>query len=54
MDTQERNKIIIVAAVAVILLCCCCLALVFAWYTGDYFVNALNDMGALLPLLSIL
>ncbi len=51
MDSQNRNTILIIAAIAFVLLCCCCLLLVVAWYSGDYFVNALNDMGSLTPAL---
>ncbi|GAB4536362.1 MAG: hypothetical protein Fur0018_26970 [Anaerolineales bacterium] len=48
METQDRNKLIIIV-VAVLVLLCCCLALIVAWYTGDYFVNAINGMSSLLP-----
>ncbi len=54
METQDRNKIIIIAAVVLVLLCCCCLALVVAWYTGDYFVNAINELSTLFPALPVL
>lgn len=55
MDNSEgRNKTILIVAIVAILLCCCCLALVVAWYTGDYFVNAINGMSSLLPTMPLL
>ncbi len=47
---EKSNKtLIIVLVVVALLLCCCCLALALAWNYGDAFVNALNDMSAVVP-----
>ena len=48
-DSSNKTLIIVLVVVALLLLCCCCVALVLAWNYGDAFVNALNDMGAVLP-----
>ncbi len=48
-NPEGQNKTILIIAIVAILLCCCCLALVVAWYSGDYFMNAINGMSSLLP-----
>ncbi len=48
MEKSNKTLIIILVAVA-LLLCCCCLALGLAWNYGDTFINALNDMSAVVP-----
>ena len=40
----RNNTLIIIAIVVLVLLCCCCGSLVAAWYLGDPFLDAIDDL----------